>query len=168
MAWSSSPTAQSESAPSPKSLTSASCDVFVSWYSSISRWRTRRRSSASSGGVAREQPHRAGDQVVEVERARRGELLLVQHVDLADPLAGEVGLRGGEPLRGDQRVLRRRDPAPHRVGRQHLLGDRELRHRLLDQRRAGRRSRRSRSAAAGSPRARAGAAGAATRSGRSR
>ena len=83
--------------------------------------------------AGREEPHRAADQVVEIEGARRGELLLVESVDLGDPLAGEVGLLGGESLDRDERILRRGDPGPNGVGREHVGRDPQLFHGLLDQ-----------------------------------
>ena len=85
-------------------------------------------------GIPGQQAHRARDEVVEVEGARGRELLLVERVDLPDALAREVRLGRDETLGAHERVLRARDAGADGVGRQDLVRDRELRHRLLDER----------------------------------
>jgi hypothetical protein len=78
-----------------------------------------------------QEAHRAGDQVVEVERAGRGELLLVEEIDARDPLPCEIGLRLLESLRRHERVLGVRDARAHGAGRQDLVGDLQLLHGFL-------------------------------------
>ncbi len=85
-------------------------------------------------GLLPQEAHGAHDQVVEVEGAGGRELPLVEEENTADPLSRVVRLGVGVRLRGDERVLRVGDAAAHRAGRQDLLGDSDLVHRLLDER----------------------------------
>ncbi len=81
-----------------------------------------------------QEPDWAHDQVVEVDRAGLRELSGVEPIDARDPLASEIGLRRLELLGGDEGALGVGETGTHGARQQHLLGDRELSHRLFHQR----------------------------------
>ncbi len=99
MVWSSSPTRKTRFAGAASRRASRSWLRSTSWTSSTSRCAQRARQRASSAGVALERPERAGDEVVEVERAGRRER----------PLVGDEGARDGPGRRVARRPPRRVD-----------------------------------------------------------
>ena len=109
------------------------CARLVSWYSSTSTCDHTVRYQRSASGDRLEQPHHPQQQVVEVERARGLELLLVEPVERGEALLAR-GAGGLLHVLGRQHlVLAVADAVHHRAGRQGALVEVELPQRLLHQ-----------------------------------